>query len=122
MSDNVIWFIVGLILGAVFMLCIYKGYESSVEEENNELKKQLEFKDTTIDDLNRDLKRASEDISNLASLPKTVPTGCKEGAWCESCEFVKTYSARAGIFGYITKYYCGMEEACKNFVQVKGEK
>lgn len=122
MSDCFIWFIVGLSLGAALLLCIYRGHESHVETENKALEDEIKIKDKKIDDLKNDLKRARDDISNLTKLPKTAPADCKEGAWCESCEFAKTYTARAGIWGSYTKLYCGKEEACKNFVQVKVDK
>ena len=66
------------------------------------------------------IKTLEESIEKLTECNNNVPKGCKEGEWCQACEFVRHYKVpRRNYCGYEEYYFCGKKEVCKNFVERK---
>lgn len=118
----VIKFIAAILLLVIGGLIVYI-IDGADRKEVKRLEQALDLvkKDYELDkeQHERVMKKAFEDISKMAEIDITTPRDCKKGPWCAGCTFVKEYRARDGYGSYVTKHYCGKEEACKNFVENK---
>ena len=97
------------------------------KKEIAELKNNLFLKNNKVRELLKEaedreeyIKSLEEAIEKLTECNNNVPKGCKEGEWCQACEFVRHYRVpKRHWTGYEEYYFCGKKEACKNFVERK---
>lgn len=78
----------------------------------------METKKQKIARLEAEVKMLREVIDNYRILDKTMPEGCKKGAWCEKCAFhdtITNYTPTVfGLYEPVMLDICG-KGRCKNF-------
>ena len=90
-----------------FAAMVHKQHADILNDENKNLK--------------RDLDKAIRAFEDLSCFLENIPSDCKLGPWCQGCQYAKKYIRHLEEVDNIEAFYCGKNEACKNFVQIKGE-